>query len=809
MLSIRVSAAGVVSLVWPVRENREPCKAALANVRNSFSRRTNPRSDMLKLAFFLRALMVVLVCAPLTSVAQGTQASRMSYRTGSIADSTEQLRLARLATLGDIWTKLELYHPVLQVRSDINWDSALVRAIRRVDTARSTADFVRIINDELFTPLGDPLSYARTHVEADRRDSQDVPGGGRARRLQRGILYVDARDPAEYASPGYIRRLSAAILEQAPSVEDIVVVDVRWQRKEPYDAAGWLSLWTYQSSPTGIRVSRLHRGHVAPTRWQVEPAGSLSPPTATDSGAPMRAPTVFLVNLSSHAALDRQLDALQRRADVAVVLERSGPLAESWSVLTYPELVRVRIQSPMLVAFDGGLGARADTVLPQPLRAQDIGDVARVALRAARGRAVRPPFTFPWRPLPQYAEQSEPLSREMRLLGLVRLWKEVAHFSAYLPYASIDWSQALPAWIPQVEASASTTDYYRTLRRLIATLNDSHASVHHPSVTAPFWTIPALLRRLDDKVIVVHVDSTVTELAVGDEIIAVDGMPVRAVEDTLGRYRSASHRGAHFRNVWEIAEGVRGDRDTPVRLTVAAAAGPRQLTLLRSADIRTLNRAFTSRGAIVRRLAGNLGYIDLYRVTTGAMLDSALTELAATNGLVLDARRGGPLWTDADIRNHVVSRFLADPIVEPKGGLTTRFMHGGPPVQALEQQEMTYVPYRTERRVRYSKPIVVLIGARNQSYGESVIWPLKLGQRAKFIGQRTAGTNGGAPAISLPGGGYAIFTHERVTYPGGGRFHGIGIEPDVEVVPTQAGLRAGRDEVLESGVKLLSPSLRN
>jgi len=75
--------------------------------------------------------------------------------------------------------------------------------------------------------------------------------------------------------------------------------------------------------------------------------------------------------------------------------------------------------------------------------------------------------------------------------------------------------------------------------------------------------------------------------------------------------------------------------------------------------------------------------------------------------------------------------------------------------------------------------------------------------RATFVGSPTAGTNGNVTFVHLPGGGSLSFTGMRVTYGDGGRFQNIGILPDVPAEPTLAGLRAGRDEVLEAGVETL------
>ena len=731
-----------------------------------------------------------------------------------VPDSAERRRLQRLETLADVWAKLELHHPLLQARADLDWDSAFVRAVRRVEAARSTEEFVRALNEELFAPLGDPLSYARTQAQADRVAPASVPGEGLVRPLARGTAYLDLR-----FGPGDTTRLDVGLIgrvrdglrehETRHGAPALLVVDLRLQRKEELALEPLLGLWASRPLPTGRRVSRLHRGHYTPTRWQVDPGRPLEPMAPADSA--IRTPTVFVVNLASFAALERPLDALQQQSNVAVVLETTGPLTESWDVHTYPEGVRVRLQSPMLVSTDGALGARADTVLTRTIPAAELDRLARAAVRAVAARPARAAFDFPWRPLPRYAVDSAPLSRELRLLGLVRTWKEIGTFSAYLPYASVDMATLLPQWIPQVEASVGTRDYYRTLRRLIALLNDSHASVQHPTVAAPPWTVPALLRRAGEHVLVMRVDSAAVggQLAVGDEILAVDGVPVRVVEDTVRRYRSASHPGGHHRNVWEYAEGLRGARDTPVRLTVTGPRGPRDVTLRRTATWQSVALGPVPGEAAVRRLPGNVGYIAMHQLRDAAALDSALGALAETDALVLDHRRNVPqwLWANHDIRYVLVSRFLSAPVVSPGGGVHAVSMHGGQPARALEARETVYVPYESPGGVRYTKPLAILIGARNQSAGESVVWPLELAGRALFVGEPTAGTNGGAPEFTIPGGGAVIFTHERVTYPGGERFHGVGIVPDVLVVPTPAGVRAGRDEVLERAVEALRAGL--
>jgi carboxyl-terminal processing protease len=44
---------------------------------------------------------------------------------------------------------------------------------------------------------------------------------------------------------------------------------------------------------------------------------------------------------------------------------------------------------------------------------------------------------------------------------------------------------------------------------------------------------------------------------------------------------------------------------------------------------------------------------------------------------------------------------------------------------------------------------------------------------------------------------------KREFFPDGSRFEGVGITPDIEVLPTAADLRAGRDPELERALEVL------
>ena len=75
---------------------------------------------------------------------------------------------------------------------------------------------------------------------------------------------------------------------------------------------------------------------------------------------------------------------------------------------------------------------------------------------------------------------------------------------------------------------------------------------------------------------------------------------------------------------------------------------------------------------------------------------------------------------------------------------------------------------------------------------------------ATIVGGTTAGANGNVVTFAVPGGFRLSFTGMRVTgHDGQTPHHLAGVKPDVATAPTIAGLRQGRDEVLDAAVALL------
>jgi C-terminal processing protease CtpA/Prc len=105
---------------------------------------------------------------------------------------------------------------------------------------------------------------------------------------------------------------------------------------------------------------------------------------------------------------------------------------------------------------------------------------------------------------------------------------------------------------------------------------------------------------------------------------------------------------------------------------------------------------------------------------------------------------------------------------------------------------------------RYLGKTAMLIDERAISQSEHSGLFYKTANDTVFIGGPTTGANGDVTWFAVPGGIRINFSGHDVRWPDGKQLQRVGLKPDVEVLPTIAGIRAGRDEVLEKAVEYLS-----
>jgi C-terminal processing protease CtpA/Prc len=281
----------------------------------------------------------------------------------------------------------------------------------------------------------------------------------------------------------------------------------------------------------------------------------------------------------------------------------------------------------------------------------------------------------------------------------------------------------------------------------------------------------------------------------------------RAVDEPvrIGRYIPASTPQAHRRNIASNLLG--GPEGSIAKLRIRSADGAeRNAEIARSV---TRNSALAKTpwrsGEVLRWLPGNIGYADLDRLEL-EQVDELFAKFADAKAIVFDMR-GYPRGTGFHIaprladRPRIAGALFRQPRVWPSMG-----MFGRDELGDVTEFLQTLPPPRSDRPL-FKGPTVLLIDERTQSQAEHTGLWLKAANGTIWIGSASAGANGDITTLVVPGGITLTFTGQAVLHPDGRQLQRIGLTPDVEVHPTIAGVRAGRDEVLEAALATIDKRL--
>jgi C-terminal processing protease CtpA/Prc len=107
----------------------------------------------------------------------------------------------------------------------------------------------------------------------------------------------------------------------------------------------------------------------------------------------------------------------------------------------------------------------------------------------------------------------------------------------------------------------------------------------------------------------------------------------------------------------------------------------------------------------------------------------------------------------------------------------------------------------TPQKPHYSGKVVILADDASMSQAEYTSMAFRAAPGAMVVGSTTAGADGNVSPFDLPGGVRTMISGIGIFYPDKTPTQRIGIVPNVEVKPTIAGIRSGRDEVLEEALR--------
>ncbi len=396
---------------------------------------------------------------------------------------------------------------------------------------------------------------------------------------------------------------------------------------------------------------------------------------------------------------------------------------------------------------------------------------------------------------PAYAALPE-VDAGFRLLALFRFWNIVQHCCPNRAIIGEDWAGVLREFVPRLAAAADHDDYRREMLLLVARLNDGHAQVggawdvRPPGVMA---RVPVSVRWIEDRAVVAGFTHEVmgpgSGLEIGDVIRAVDGRPVADLMAEWAPFYSASNEDVRRA---QMAAALPGGPPAVCRLEIERQGEVRRLSTMRvGTDVLDLaaNRFHTLPGPGFRLLEPGVAYMALQHVKRDSVRSWIERALAAdAKGLVIDCRAYPGDFPIFDLGGHLVTEDT--PFVT-----FTRLDRSNPGAFLWDD----YRPL-TPVAPRFARPVVVLVDEVTLSSGEYHALAFGAAPQAIVMGSTTAGADGNVSRFALPGGLSTMISGIGVYDDGRRNTQRAGIVPDVEVLPTIAGIAAGRDEVLEAAV---------
>jgi hypothetical protein len=382
-------------------------------------------------------------------------------------------------------------------------------------------------------------------------------------------------------------------------------------------------------------------------------------------------------------------------------------------------------------------------------------------------------------------EELDAADEDLRLGDVVIAWNVFQHFYPYFDVVDVDWDAELTRSLEDALDDVDGADFFRTLNKLVANLEDGHGSVFHPDYTQR-GSLPLLLAWVEDQIVVAAIRPRVETIQRGDVIVEVDGVDARRALVESEEYISGSPQWKRFKALRAFGSGEFG---ASVALTLRQGAEEVQVEIERGLD--PLQSEFARDH--IEALDNGVFYVDLSRARM-AEIRARIDELASARGVIFDLR-GYP-----NANHEVISHLLESPDTSGAWMRVPQVIYPDRENIAGYQNHGWNLP---AREPRITGKVVFITDGRAISYAESFMSFIEGYGLAEIVGQPTAGTNGNVNLLGLPGGFRVTWTGMRVVKHDGSQHHLIGIQPTVPVQRTLQGVIEGRDELLEKALEVI------
>ena len=394
-------------------------------------------------------------------------------------------------------------------------------------------------------------------------------------------------------------------------------------------------------------------------------------------------------------------------------------------------------------------------------------------------------------------DQQEYPDAGIRLLALYRYWNMIQYFCPNRALMDEPWNDVLSTFIPLVIHASDKNAYTTTFVQLISKIQDTHAFIQSPVYETILgnYRLPFRAKFIENQLTVTdyYLDTLGVQdhIKVGDVIEQINGVPVYDLVKKYAPFIPASNKATLLRELIRTYL-LRGHQQT---YSLLIRRDNQNLSVEQQAvEAQKVNTYMLDFGAPkgkepYRLLQPHIGYIYCANFKASSIPDIEKL-FKDTKGIIIDMR-GYP----TDDMTHSLAGYLKS---VPSDFI--RFSIGS----IARPGQFTWsspVSSGTERSDPYLGKVVVLVDEYTQSNAEFVTMSLQSRPGTCVMGRSSAGADGNVSSIPLPGDLLTFMSGIGVYYPDGTNAQRIGVQIDQEIKSTIAGVRAGRDELIDAAIQ--------
>lgn len=436
------------------------------------------------------------------------------------------------------------------------------------------------------------------------------------------------------------------------------------------------------------------------------------------------------------------------------------------------------------------------------------------------------------------------LNQSERIIGFFKFWTEVKyHFAFFNNVPNLNWDKILIDYLPIIKKEQTTLEYYKTLKKICALLNDGHTSVYYPDHIEKLYDKPQVkVLNFNHKAYITNIAKSLKDkIEIGSEVIEINNLPIeKYLTENIFPYYSTSTD--YIKWDWGIRDIFKGIICSKISIKLKKTNNSEHnIELIRNSSsskdewLIDENRNWTP--FEFKWLEDSLAYVSLNEFYDDAVVkgfENVFPELKKAKGLIIDLRQnnGGSTenglkiiemltektfltskWKTREMRSafRAWGQYYSDFSVEEINKLDEIEKEQAiESIQTLSDNnwyEGKPDTVKPKHGAKLNQPIVVLINHVTASAAEDFLISMDYLNRATFVGENSFGSTGQPFLFKLPGGGSARVCTKRDSYPDGREFVGFGVKPHVYIQQNIQDYLNNYDRILDKGKEVLKAKL--